>query len=75
MTMRPSSWLARASPKHSFWVAALKAGVPIIPVSLDYVNKIITIGKEFYPTGDLNADEPEIRRFFKGVVGKVAANS
>ena len=61
--------------RSGYYYIALKADVPIIPVSLDYVNKIIIIGKEFYPTGDLNADEPEIRRFFKGVVGKVAANS
>ena len=56
--------------KTGYYYIALKAEVPIIPVSLDYPTKTITIGKEFYPSGELDNDEPKLREFFKGVVGK-----
>jgi 1-acyl-sn-glycerol-3-phosphate acyltransferase len=56
--------------KTGYYYIALKAKVPIIPVSLDYPNKTITIGKEFYPSGDIDIDEPKLRKFFKGVVGR-----
>lgn len=58
--------------KTGYYYIALKAGVPIIPVSLDYPSKTITIGKEFHPTGDINSDEPKLRVFFKGIVGRKA---
>ncbi len=58
--------------KTGYYYIALAADVPIIPVSLDYPIKTMTIGDAFYPTGDITKDEIELRKFFKGVVGKVA---
>ena len=56
--------------RTGYYYIALSAKVPIIPVSLDYPSKTISIGKEFYPTGDIEKDEPVIRQFFEGAVGK-----
>lgn len=58
--------------RTGYYYIALSAKVPIIPVSLDYPSKTLSIGKEFYPTGDYEKDELEIQKFFKGAVGKVA---
>lgn len=57
--------------KTGYYYIALSAKVPIIPVSLDYPSKTICIGKEFYPTGDIEKDELELRKFFKGKIGKI----
>jgi 1-acyl-sn-glycerol-3-phosphate acyltransferase len=56
--------------KTGYYYIAMQAKVPLIPVSLDYPSKTISIGKEFYPTGDLEKDELELREFFKGKIGK-----
>jgi 1-acyl-sn-glycerol-3-phosphate acyltransferase len=56
--------------RTGYYYIALGAKVPIIPVSLDYPNKTISICKEFYPTGNLELDEPKLREYFKGKVGK-----
>lgn len=61
--------------KSGYYYIAVEANVPIIPVSLDYPSKTISIGKEFYPTGDYDNDEVEIFKFFKGAVGKVPSFS
>jgi len=61
--------------KTGYYYISILAKVPIIPVSLDYPTKTISIGAPFYPTGDINKDEPEIKKFFKGVMGKVSAYS
>jgi len=57
--------------KTGFYFIALKAAVPIIPVSFDYSTKTVTIGAPFYPTGAVEKDIPTLRNFYKGVVGKV----
>ena len=57
--------------KTGYYYIALNAKVPIVPVSLDYPTKTICIGKEFYPTGDIDKDEIKLRLFFKGKTGKV----
>lgn len=61
--------------RTGYYYIALSAKVPIVPVSLDYPSKTICIGKEFYPTGDIEKDEPELRKFFKGKIGKIARYS
>jgi len=57
--------------KTGYYFIAMKTGVPIIPVSLNYPTKTITIGKEFYPTGDIKNDESILRSFFRGILGKI----
>jgi hypothetical protein len=46
--------------------------VPIIPVSMDYKTKIVTIGNPFYPTGSIDSDIIKLKEFYKGTAGKVA---
>jgi 1-acyl-sn-glycerol-3-phosphate acyltransferase len=63
----------RSKTKHwktGFYYIALKAKVPIAMAYLDYGNKIIGVGPNFTPSGDLNADFEIIRDFYSGVVGK-----
>lgn len=58
--------------KTGYYFIAIKAGVPIIPVSFDYATKTMRINDAFYPTGDLEKDEAELRKYYVGIVGKVA---
>ena len=56
--------------KTGFYYIALKAKVPIAMAYLDYGNRIIGVGPNFTPSGDLKADFEIIREFYTGVVGK-----
>jgi len=56
--------------KTGFYYIALKAKVPITMAYLDYGNKIIGVGPNFAPSGDLQADFEIIREFYTGIVGK-----
>jgi 1-acyl-sn-glycerol-3-phosphate acyltransferase len=58
--------------RTGFYYIALEAKVPIIPVSMDYKTKTVTIGKPFYPTGAIESDIKILKEFFKGSVGKIA---
>ncbi len=57
--------------KTGFYYIALKAAVPILPVSFNFGKKEVAIGAAFFPTGDYDADMKKILPFFKGVVGKI----
>ena len=61
--------------KTGFYFIAVKAQVPIIPVSFDYSTKTVTINPPFHPSGDIEKDMPILRKFYDGVVGKVASYS
>jgi 1-acyl-sn-glycerol-3-phosphate acyltransferase len=61
--------------KTGFYFIAIKAKVPVIPVSFDYLTKTVTINPAFYPSGDIEADMPILRKFYDGIVGKVPAYS
>jgi len=56
--------------RTGFYYIALKARVPIAMAYLDYGNKIIGVGSNFMPCGDLKADFEIIRKFYTGIVGK-----
>ena len=58
--------------RTGFYYISLAAKVPIIPVSMDYKTKIVTIGNPFYPTGSLDSDIIKLTEFYKGTIGKVA---
>jgi len=63
----------RNKTKHwrtGFYYIAMKAKVPIAMAYLDYGNKIIGVGPNFMPSGDLKADFEIIREFYTGVIGK-----
>jgi 1-acyl-sn-glycerol-3-phosphate acyltransferase len=57
--------------KTGFYYIAHKTKIPIVLVSLDYVNKIVTWNTEFYVSGDLESDAILIDHFFKGKKGKL----
>jgi 1-acyl-sn-glycerol-3-phosphate acyltransferase len=56
--------------KTGFYYIALKAKVPIAMAYLDYGNKIIGVGPNFMPSGDLKVDFEIIRGFYTGIVGR-----
>ena len=57
--------------KSGYYYIALAANVPIITVGFDYPSKTLHIGEAFYPTGDITVDEPKLKAFYKGMIGKV----
>ena len=56
--------------KSGYWHIARAAGVPIVPVGLDFARKAAVIGSLRYPTESIEADEAEFRRFFATVTPK-----
>lgn len=60
--------------KTGFYYIAIKANVPIIPVSFDFGTKKVKIASPFYPSGNLEKDMSEIQDFYKGVQGRIPEN-
>lgn len=56
--------------KTGFYHLAVGAGVPILPVAMDYKTKEFRFMPLFYPTGDIEADLPKIYAYYQGVEGK-----
>ena len=56
--------------KTGFYHIAVGAGVPILPIAMDYKTKQIRFMPLFYPTGDYDADLPKILEHYRGVLGK-----
>ena len=50
--------------KTGFYHIAHGAGIPIVPVALDFKNKAIVLGQPFFTTGDTSEDIKELHRFF-----------
>ncbi len=60
--------------KSGFYYLATGAGVPIIPVAMDYKSKEIRFMNVFYPTGDYEKDLQTILAKYKGVEPKCPKN-
>ena len=58
--------------KTGFYYIALKANVPIIPVSLNFEEKVIDFGKPFYATGDIESDFKSLNKHFVNAKGKIS---
>ena len=56
--------------KTGFYYLALGAGVPILPIALDYGAKEIRFLSLVYPTGEIEADLPKIYEQYRGVIPK-----
>ena len=56
--------------KTGFYHIAVGAGVPILPIAMDYKTKQIRFMPLFYPTGDYDADLPKILERYRGDLGK-----
>ncbi|MEY3436667.1 MAG: lysophospholipid acyltransferase family protein [Sphingobacteriales bacterium] len=57
--------------KSGFYVAALKAGVPIIMGYLDYQKKLAGFGDVLYPSGNIEQDIEKIKAFYKDISAKI----
>lgn len=55
--------------KTGFYRIAVEAGVPIALGFVDAPNKTIGVGATLYPTGDMNKDFEQIKRFYEGKKG------
>jgi 1-acyl-sn-glycerol-3-phosphate acyltransferase len=58
--------------KTGFYFIALQARVPIVLAFVDYERKVGGLGPEFRPSGDVDIDMAEIKRFYAGVKGRNA---
>ena len=58
--------------KTGFYFIALEARVPIVLAFMDYERKIAGLGPQFLPSGDVERDMEEIKRFYAGVKGRHA---
>jgi 1-acyl-sn-glycerol-3-phosphate acyltransferase len=58
--------------KTGFYYIALEAQVPIVLAFLDYRRKVGGLGPVFQPTGNVEADMAEIKRFYAGIQGRNA---
>ena len=50
--------------KTGFYWVALQAGVPIVPIAMDYGRRCVRLGGRFDPTGDIDADFGVLEAFF-----------
>ena len=56
--------------KTGFYFIALEAKVPIVLAYMDYARKVSGLGPAFEPTGDVDRDMQEIKRFYAGIRGR-----
>ena len=61
--------------KSGFYFIAKKAKVPIICVSLNYIDKNVNFSQPFKISGEFEKDLKKFKSFFKGIKGKVAEYS
>lgn len=61
--------------KTGFYYIAKNAGVPILPIALDWKNRVMTFHPLFIPTENKEKDFAYLKSLFKGVVGKIPGNS
>ena len=54
--------------KTGFYYIALKAKLPILMVSFDYIRKEVKINDKFYPSGDIDKDFIELEKKVNDVV-------
>ena len=51
--------------KRGYHRIALRAGVPIVPVAIDFSRRAVTFGPPIEPTADADADERRLQQFFQ----------
>ena len=56
--------------RTGFWYIASQAGIPILPVSIDYEKRVIECGPVIEPSNNIEADMKQIQEFYKGVQAK-----
>jgi 1-acyl-sn-glycerol-3-phosphate acyltransferase len=64
-TITPEGTRSRVKEwKLGFYYIATEAGVPIVPVALNYSKRLVMIMPPFTPTGDAAADLPKIKALY-----------
>lgn len=61
--------------RTGFYHIALEAKVPIVFVAFDFGNKNIRISEPRFPTGNVESDLEEYKKFFEGVIGYIPENT
>ncbi len=61
---------AQSEWKHGFYYIALKAGIPILLYGLDYERKLLSCTRMVRPSGDVEREMVEIKRYFERFHGK-----
>jgi 1-acyl-sn-glycerol-3-phosphate acyltransferase len=56
--------------KSGYWHIARAAGVPIVPVGLDFGKRAAVIGQLRHPTESLADDEADFKKFFSSITPK-----
>ena len=56
--------------KTGFYHIANKANVPILPVGLDFANKVISLGNCLWPTGELEADIEYLQSLYANIAAR-----
>ncbi len=56
--------------KSGFYFIAHGAGIPILPISIDFSRRLIRFGTPFEPSGDFDEDLPKLKAFFENSVPK-----
>ncbi len=66
----------KANPnwKKGFYYIALQAQVPIVLIGIDYGTKTIRAGKVIVPSGEIEKDMVEIKRYFQDFKGRNPEN-
>lgn len=56
--------------RSGFYEIAQAAGVPVVPVSIDYASRVVTIGGPIEVSGQRHSDMEKLREFFRDVRGR-----
>jgi 1-acyl-sn-glycerol-3-phosphate acyltransferase len=56
--------------KSGYWHIARAAGVPLVPVGLDFGRRAAVIGPVYHPTSSIADDEAVLKAFFAGITPK-----
>ena len=71
LTLTPEGTRSRVSDwKRGFHNVAVGAGVPIVPVALDFGRRRVLLGEPITPTGDYLSDLARIKPFFRADMAK-----
>lgn len=71
LAMSPEGTRAYAPQwRTGFYHIARQAQVPIVLTYFDFKNKTVGIGPTFYPTGDMEKDIAEIKKFYRPIQGR-----
>jgi 1-acyl-sn-glycerol-3-phosphate acyltransferase len=67
LALAPQGTRRKGTPWHEgFYHIALGAGVPIVPVTLDYARRVLAIGLPLRPTGDRGNEIARLKKFCSG---------